>query len=154
CDGVALRLVHFLAARITDKRVPEQSLERSAAIDHGAHSQHGIEPVAELAGETFEHQVGREPLLPVRPVGCEAHSAEGHDARVEPWIANIFDAGSQRAALLATNLDGVDERPVRRIALEDVPALDYLFFELLAAADHHEVLARVAHPDGQSESPE
>src|SRR5262249_30686948 len=136
------------------QRMSQQSLERSTAVNHGAHSQHGIEPVAELAGETLEHQVGRKPLLPIRPVRCEPHGAEGDDARVEPRIADVFDAGSQGTALLATNLDGVDERPVRRMAIEDVPAMDGFLFELLPAADHHEVLTRAANPDRQSESPE
>ena len=65
-DGVALGLVHLLAARIAHQRMAQQSLERRAAVHHRAHRQHGVEPVAELARKTFEHQVGRKPLLPIR----------------------------------------------------------------------------------------
>ncbi len=54
---------------------PSSTLNGGRARHHRAHGQHGVEPVAELAGEALGDEVGREPLLPVGAVACCSSSS-------------------------------------------------------------------------------
>src|SRR3989304_5052123 len=48
-DGVAFALVHLLAVLVSYLAVAEDGAEGLAPLQHGAHGEEGIEPVAELA---------------------------------------------------------------------------------------------------------
>ncbi len=88
-DGVAPALVHRPAVVAEQRGVAEDRLERRLAAQHGAHRQHRVEPVAELAGERLGDEVGREPLAPEVGIGPVVHRRERDDARVEPRIAHV-----------------------------------------------------------------
>jgi len=109
----ACRSMASCIAGVEDEGVAEHLPEGGAAVHHGAHGQQRVKPVAELPRETLQHQVGREPLFPIRMIGGEAHGAEGNDTRVQPRIAHIFHPLGQPAALLTLDLDGVHIRTVR-----------------------------------------
>ncbi len=130
----------------------EQRLERRDALHHRAHRQQRVEPVAELAREALSDEVGGDPLRPVVAVLAIAHGRVGNDAGVEPRVAHVRDAADTLAALRAGDLDGVDPRAVRGVALELVPTLDGALLQLLLAADDVEPAA-LAAPDGQRQAP-
>src|SRR2546423_3618770 len=134
-DGVAPALVHGPAVFAVDEGVTEDRQEWRLATKDGAHREHRIEPVPELAGEALGNEVRREPLLPVVRLLAVMERRERHDARVEPWIADVADPLDRRPAPRARDLDRVDPRPVRRVALELLPALDRPLVQLVAAAD-------------------
>ena len=77
------------------------------------------------------------PVVAVVPV---VQRREGHDAGVEPGIAHVGDALTACRRTRAGDLDRVDPRPVRRVALELVPARDCALAQLLLAADDLEAL--------------
>ena len=71
---------------------------------------------------------------------------------IEPRVADVGDPRDRLAARRAGDPDRVHERPVRRVALERVPALDRAPLELLATADDVERAARAAVVDRQREA--
>ena len=64
-DRVAPALVHRAAVLAEQGGVAEDRAERLLPAQDGAHREHRVEPVAELAGEALRDEVGREPLRPV-----------------------------------------------------------------------------------------
>src|SRR5450755_1804622 len=78
---------------------------------------------------------------------------EGHDASVQPGIADIFDARELSSALLALDLDGIDPGTMRRVALELFPARDCAFLQFLFAADDLEGSTLRTIEDWQREAP-
>ena len=76
-----------------------------------------------------------------------------HDARVEPRVADVWDAADGLTAARASDLDRIDPRPMRRVALELFPAGNGALTQLVATADHVEPLAALAVPDGQRQAP-
>ena len=164
-DSRAVGFVHRFALFVLNKAVSEQCAERLLVFcvvgfviaHHGRERQHRIEPVAELAGETFGDKIGRIPPLPVLTVCVVAHGAEWHDTRVEPRIANVGDASHSLAFFagrLAFDDHAVDPRTMRRVAFEIAPAFNAAFFEFRQRTDDFEV-RRIffVHPDWQRESP-
>src|SRR5205823_2523389 len=83
-----------------------------------------------------------------------AHRRIRHDAGVEPGIADVWDARHQVARLRIADLELIDPRPMRTVALEVLPALDGAFLQLLARADHLELARDIIDPDRQGETPE
>ena len=90
---------------------------------------------------------------PVVGVLAEVERRERHDPGVEPRVADVLDPLDRRAAARAGDPDRVDVRPVRRVALERVPALDRPLAQLLAAADDLDRAARAAVVDRQRQAP-
>ncbi len=126
-----------------------------AAVDHGAHRQHRVEPVAKLARKTFEHQVRRETTSPNRrDRWCNRMVLKGTMPASSQGLPTSSIREARAPHFSQRDLDGVDVGTMRRVALESIPAFHGFRFQLLAAADHREMLARAADPDGQGESPE
>ena len=90
---------------------------------------------------------------PVLRILAEVERRERHDPGVEPRVADVLDPLDRCAARRTGDLHGVDERPVRRVPLECLPALDSPAPELLPPADHLDRPARLAVVDRQRESP-
>ena len=82
---------HQRRTRAEQRLVAEERLERRLPAEHGAHRQHRVEPVAELAGEALGDEVGREPLLPGAPIPVVTHGRVRHDTGVEPGIPDFRD---------------------------------------------------------------
>ena len=153
-DRVAPALVHRPAVLAEDAGVAEDRLERRLAAEDRRHREHRVEPVPELAREALGDEVGREPLRPVvrRPRG----SGASRTARC-PRPAT----GCRRRAIRSTGsphdgqaiVTASTYGPVRRVALERVPALDRPLVELLAPADDVERAARLAVVDRQRQAP-
>ncbi len=152
-DQVVRALVHRPAVLAEDERVAEDRFEGRLAPEHRRHREHRVEPVAELAREALGDEVGREPAFPVRRVLAEMERREGHDPGVEPGVADVADPLDRLAARRAGDRDLVDERAMRRVALEPLPAGHRPLVELLAAADDVERAARLAVVDRQRQAP-
>ena len=90
------------------------------------------------------------PVLRVLPV---MQGRERHDPGVEPRIADVADPLDRRAAPGTGDLDRVDVGPVRRVALELLPALDGALLEFVAATDDLDSPAGRAVVDRQREPP-
>src|SRR5207249_11372702 len=123
-------------------------------LHHRAHGQDGIEPVTELPREALHDEVGGEPLLPVFAVFVVAHRGVGHDAGVEPGVADVGDARHRVAGARIADLDLVDPGSVWGMTLELVPALDGALLEFLAGADDFELAGHLIDPDWQGQPPE
>ena len=134
-DRVAPALVHRATVLGEHEGVAEDRLERRLATQDGGHREHAVEPVAELAREALGDEVGREPLRPVVGVLAEVERGERHDPGVQPWVADVLDPRDRLAAAVAGDADRVHVRPMGRVALEGIPALDRPGLEVLAAAD-------------------
>ena len=72
-DGVAFALVHLVAGLVAHQSMAEKGFEGCLGLEHGAHCQQGIEPVAELAGEALGDEVGWKPLFPICFIFVVAH---------------------------------------------------------------------------------
>ena len=145
--------MHRPAVLGEQRRVAEDRLERRLAAQHRRHREHRVEPVAELAREALGDEVGREPLAPVVGVLAEVERRERHDPGVQPRIADVADPLDRRAAARAGDLHRVHVRPVRRVPLERLPALDRALLELVAPADDLDRAARLAVVDRQRQAP-
>ena len=78
-----------------------------------------------------------------------AHGFEGVGGAAE----FLLDPRDDLSAFLALNLDVIDPRPVRRMALELVPALDRPLAKLVLATDHLEGIAVRTLIDRQRQPP-
>ncbi len=87
------------------------------------------------------------PLFPVGRVLAVVQRRERDDPGVEPRVPHVRDPRDRGPAAAARDLDGVDERPVRGVPLERVPALDRPLPQLLATAHDVERAARLAVED-------
>ncbi len=152
-EHVAPALVHRATVPAQQGGVAEAGQIRWLALEHRAHHQHAVEPVAELAGEALGDEVGREPLLPVVPVVAIAEGGERHNAGVKPGIAHVLDAADLAATVGADDLHRINPRTMRSVALELFPALNRTLLQLVLTADDFEVAADSAFPDGQSQAP-
>ena len=151
---IAPALVHRTTVFAQQRGVAEVVAEGRLARQHGSHGQHAVEPVAELAGEALGDQVGRIPLGPVFRIAAVAGGAEGHDARIQPRIADVGDATCCAATLRAGDPDCVNVRPVRRVAFELLPTLGGQLLQLVLRTDHVEMAALlvIANPDRQRQA--
>src|SRR4030095_3268510 len=103
--GVALGLVHLLALFVPHNGVPQEHSKGGSSLPQRAHSEQVVKPVAKLAGKAFCNEVRWEPFLPVIAVAVIAQSRVGHDAGVEPGIADVRDPARSSVALGAANFD-------------------------------------------------
>ncbi len=152
-DRVAGALVHRPAVLGEQRGIAEDRHERRLAAEHRSHRQHRVEAVAELAREALGDEVGRVPLRPVVRILAIVERGEGHDARVQPRVADVGDPRDRRAARRTGNRDRIDIRAVRGMALKGLPTGERSFLELLAATDDVERAARLAVVDRQRQAP-
>ncbi len=144
--------MHFTAVFGQQRRIPEQTLERSFIGQHRALCQQAVEPVAELAGEALGNPVGWIPLLPIITVNAVVHRAKADDARVQPRVAHVGDARHWFAAMVARNFHLINVGAMGGVTVEILPSSDGAFFQFCLTADDAKAAALVTFVDGQRQA--
>ena len=159
-DDVALGLGHLLAGLVEDVTERDHVAERDrlghglGAVEHGGLGVERVEPASGLV-DGFADEVGGESLVEavlvlegVVPLGV------GHRAGVEPGVGDFGAAARGATALLAADLDLVDEGPMRigEIGLDAAERLRALA-QFVEGADAGDVAAFGATPERQRRAP-
>src|SRR6266403_4333585 len=119
--GVALGLMHLLAFFVPYNCMPQEYSKGGSSLHQRAHSEEGVKPVAKLAGKAFGNEVRRKPLLPVLAVAVVPQGRVGHDAGIEPRVADIRNPACPPTAFGTANFDQIDPWPVRRVTVKFFP---------------------------------
>ena len=145
--------MHLLAFFVPYDRMPQEHPKRGSSLHQRAHSEQSVKPVAKLARKAFGNKVRRKPRLPVLAVAVVAQCGVGHDAGVEPGIADVRNPARRSTAPGAANFDQIHPWPVRRVTVKLLPSTDSATLELLTTANDVECTAALANPDGKRKPP-
>ena len=143
-DRVPPALVHLAPVAGEHPLVRQHRPIGARALHGGRHEEQGVEPSAELA-HGLDDEVGREPALPLPAILEVAQGREGHDAGVEPAVADLGDAPDGPRAGGAPDEDGVEPRAMQLGHRVDGAGIQRQLPKLPARTDHREApaLARV-----------
>ena len=144
--------MHRLTLLVHERGKAEDRIRRARVSHHGAHRDHGIEPVSELAWEALGHKVAGEPLTPILRVGAELHRADADDPSIQPRVAHIGHTCADQSRHWMFDLDMINPRAVRRVPLKRHPAFHCARLEFFIAADYLEAAIGI-FPNWQSETP-
>ena len=113
---VAQALRHLLPVVTEHDAVTDHAAERGAVEQRGGEHMHRVEPAARLTDVLDDEIAGVVALKPLPVLKGVVHLREGHRARVEPHVKNVFDAAHRRAARRVVRVRAsqlVDERAVQ-----------------------------------------
>ena len=152
-DGIAVALVHRFAMLIIDFFVDEHVAVSTNVFQGDAHEGKRVEPKANLLAH-FADEVSREPVAPLAAALQVAVRGKGHDAGIQPAVADFRYTRGLAVALLAVDCNFIDPRAMEFRQRAYLCSVNCPLFKLLHGADDCNVVAALAMVERQRQAPE